>query len=119
MTWSPDDETQPVPRVTEITQEIPQQRPGMTPRSAQEPAPGTRARHGGRRRSRTPSRPGAGYAWPLRYLRSAARLPGAAARGLAEHWGDIWPPAVGIFFGCLAGGSALVLILTVAFRYFW
>jgi len=116
----PEDETQPVQRVSPgDTQEIPQQRPEKGHGSAWEPAPGTRARHRGSRRSVAPSRPGAGYAWPLRCLRRAAAAPGAVARALADRWDDIWPPMVGIFFGCLAGGSALVLIFTVAFRYFW
>lgn len=116
----PEDETQPIKRVPpDVTQEIPQQKPEKGPPGAQEGAAGTRARHRGSRRSVPPSRPGAGYAWPLRYLRRAAAAPGAVAHALADRWDDIWPPMVGIFFGCLAGATALVIVFSIAFRFFW
>lgn len=93
--------------------------PGTGPRSAQEPAPGTRARHAPRRRSRGPRSATAGYAGRLRATGGGlVRAPGTLARAVASRWDDIWPPIVGIFLGSLLAAIALVVVFSAWLRWF-
>lgn len=89
------------------TEEIPAARPEKAPRSAWEQPGGHEYR---RRHARPPEPPrsaGTGYAGRGGTL---GRVAGAPVRAVAARWDDIWPPVVGIFTGCLLGGSAIILV---------
>lgn len=94
--------------------------------SAWEDRPGPGARRSTPRRSETPRSARAGHtpAWATRRARlvRAARARGRVAltpaRALAARWDEIWPPMLGILFGFMTGGVALVMLFSF-FLHVW